>query len=309
MAVTITLAKSPEDIDAIFKLRHKVFHEEENLLAENPTGRLMDRFDAFPTTSNLVVKKEGNVVGSLRLSLDTRIGLPADEYFDFRPHLPEDAFIMHCGMFCVSQAYRSPKITSGLMLMATYFGISNNVTHVVAPINPAIARLLKRVGYEQVGEEFTEESTNARMMPLVLDVNNLSDFFIRFVEENRLQDYIGEYERIFYEEGEHIVRAGEKGENAFIIIDGAAEVMLPSNGVVIDQLKQGDVFGELALIFNEPRTADVVATSDLQVMALSKDSFQKMFFHDPQKTLNLVQTLATRNKQMLNKLQLMAESK
>jgi len=303
MATTITIAKTPEVIDEVFKIRHRVFSEEAKLLREDPSGRFMDRFDAFPTTTNLVVKKQGLVVGSLRLSIDSAVGMPADEYFDFRPFLPKDALPMHCGMFCVTEDYRSSKITTGLMLMATYFGISHNVTHVVAPINPAIAKLLKRIGYEQVADEFTEEHTNARMMPLILDVKNLSDFFIHFVKENQLQDYIGEYEREFYDKGEYVIRAGDEGDQAFIIIEGTAEVRLPGNDVLIDTLKQGDVFGELALLFHEPRTANIIAESDLQVMALSKKSFERMFFQDPKKTLNLVQTLAKRNKQMLGKLQ------
>ncbi|MES0490844.1 MAG: cyclic nucleotide-binding domain-containing protein [Leptospirales bacterium] len=302
MATTIKIAKTPETIDEVFKVRHKVFHEEEKLLEKDPTGRLMDRFDAFPTTSNLVVEKEGNVVGSLRLSIDSEVGLPADEYFDFRPHISGESLIMHCGMFCVSDAYRTPKITTGLMLMATYFGISNGVTHVVAPINPAIARLLKRVGYEQVGEEFTEPHMNARMIPLMLDARNLSDFFIHFVEENQLQDYIGEYERSFYEVDEYVIRGGERGQRAYIIIEGDVDVRLPGTSTIVDTLTKGDVFGELALLFNEPRTADIIATTPLQVMALTKKSFDQMFFQDPNKTLNLIKTLGKRNKKLLSKL-------
>lgn len=303
MAITISIARTPEVIDEVFKIRHKVFHEEEKLLEKEPSERIMDRFDAFPTTWNLVVKKEDLVIGSLRLSIDSPVGLPADEYFDFRPLVDKNALLIHCGMFCVSDAYRSPKITTGLMLMAAYFGISHNVTHVLAPINPAIAKLLKRVGFQQVGEEFTESHTKARMMPLVLDINNLSDFFMRFVEENQMLSYIGEYDRAFYEEGEYVIHAGDKGEQAFIIIEGSAEVRLPGSGDIVDVLKEGDVFGELALLFDEPRTADIIATSELQVMTLSKASFERMFFQDPKNTLNLVQILAKRNKKMLSKLQ------
>jgi len=136
----------------------------------------------------------------------------------------------------------------------------------------------------------------------VLDVKNLSDFFIHFVEENQLQDYIGEYERSFYEEGEYVIRAGEQGQRAFIIIEGDVDVRLPGTKTIVDTLTKGDVFGELALLFNEPRTADIVATTPLQVMALSKKSFDQMFFQDPNKTLNLIKTLGKRNKQLLSKL-------
>lgn len=303
MAITISIAKTSEDIDEVFKIRYKVFHDEENLLGEDPNSRIMDRYDAFPTTWNLVVKKQDHVIGSMRLSIDSGVGVPADEWFNYRSHIPENSLIMHCGMFCVTEGFRSPKITAGLMLMATYFGMSHNVTHVLAPINPVIVKLLKRVGFEQVGEEFIEPHLKMPLLPLMLDVKRLSDFFIHFVKENQLQDYIGEYDRAFYDEGEHVIQAGEPGKQAFIIIEGSVQVRLPGNGDIIETLKEGDVFGELALLFDEPRTADVIAVTELQVMTLSKEAFRRMFFQDPQKTLNLVQILAKRNKNMITQLQ------
>jgi len=56
------------------------------------------------------------------------------------------------------------------------------------------------------------------------------------------------------------------------------------------------------LIFNEKRTADVIASEDLQVMTLSKDAFDRMFFQDPRNTMQLVKILAGRNREMLGKL-------
>ncbi|MDX1398112.1 MAG: GNAT family N-acyltransferase, partial [Oceanospirillum sp.] len=146
MPIKISLADEPQEIDAVLKLRHTVFSEEEELFSATSDLRVMDRFDTFSTSKNLIAVSDGAVIGSMRLTLDSEAGIPADEYYDFRRLLPEDARILNCGMYCVTKPFRGAKIAIGLNLMASYFGVSNDVTHVVAPINPVIAKLVGRIG-------------------------------------------------------------------------------------------------------------------------------------------------------------------
>jgi len=303
MPIKIVVAKTPKEIDEVFKIRHKVFVEEENLLSPTKDKRLVDKFDALPTTKNLIVLVDDRVVGSFRMTLDSEVGLPADEYYDFRTHLPEDGYLMHGGMFCVTREYRSPRVTTDLLLMASYFGKSNGVTHVVAPINPQIARLLQRVGFKSVGDEFKEPSTGAMMLPLTLDVAKLSDFFLKFVKKNQLQDFLGDYERYFYAKGEEVIRAGEDGEYAYLIIEGEAVVKLPKSHEVIATLKEGEVFGELALLTDEVRSADIVASKDLQVMTLSKPVFLKYFYNNPQQVQKLFKLMGRRTQRLITQLE------
>ncbi|MDQ6962818.1 MAG: GNAT family N-acetyltransferase [Mariprofundaceae bacterium] len=171
MAYKIMLAKSTVLLDEVYKLRHKVFVEEEGLLQPTHDGRIIDRFDAYPTTSNLIVIDGDEVVGAFRLVLDSPVGTPADDYFDFRQHVPKDSQLMHSSLLCIAQDHRSTKLTTGLTLMAAYFAEVHGVFHVVAPITPMITTLLKRVGYRMVGEAFIEPHTQATMIPMVLDIS------------------------------------------------------------------------------------------------------------------------------------------
>ncbi len=303
MAFKIIMAKTPELLDKAFKLRHHVFVEEEGLLQPTSDGRLVDRFDAYPTTSTLVVTTGEAVVGTFRLCLDSSEGLPADEYYDFHRHVPQDSRLMHGGLFCVSRTYRDPKCTTSLMLMASYFAESHNVTHIVAPINPKIAKLLRRIGFRVIGEEFIEPHTGAAMLPLLLDLRELNDFFLNFIKHNQLQDFLRDYERWFYKTGEVVVQAGEIGQEAFIIIEGSAQVTLPETDRVIAELGAGDVFGELALLTDEPRSADIVATTDLQVMVLSKAVFVSHFLNQPKQALNLLRLMSKRTQSLISQLE------
>ncbi len=303
MPINIVIAKTPKLIDEVFKIRHKVFSEEEGLLEATKDKRLIDRFDAIPTSKNLIVMIENEVIGSFRMTLDSEIGLPADEYYNFRKHLQKDTYIMHTGMFCVKKEYRNPRITMDLMLMASYFGKSNGVTHVVAPINPQIGKLLQRIGFVAVGEEFIDSSTGAIMLPLILDVEELNDFFMNFVKKNQLQDFLGDYERSFYKKGEYVIKAGEDGLYAYLIIAGSAFVNLPHSNETIAEIKEGEVFGELALLTDEVRSADIVASSDLQVMTLSKPIFIKYFFNQPQQAQKLLKLMGRRTQTLITQLE------
>lgn len=301
MPIRITLAKDPSQTDAVLKLRHKVFGEEEGVFDVIPDGRVLDRFDAFSTTSNLVALNEGEVVGGMRMTLDSSMGIPADEYYDFRRFMPEDAIVMNCGMYCVTKPFRGARIALGLILMAAYYAVTHKVTHVVAPINPAIAKLLGRVGFKVLDDEQIDPHMGFPFIPVLLDMNHLNDFFYTFAENNRLYNFIESYECIFYNNGEYVVRAGELGDSAFVIIEGEIEVRAAGTDQVLATMGRGEVFGELALLTDDVRTADVVACSDLRIMSLPKEAFLEHLMNNPDHAMWMLKSIGKRMKSMLVK--------
>ena len=71
---------------------------------------------------------------------------------------------------------------------------------------------------------------------------------------------------------EVIIRKGEHGDSAFFISSGALEVVLPAGKV---RLGPGDVFGEMALLTGQARSADVVAITYCHLLVLTKSDFQR----------------------------------
>ncbi len=248
--------------------------------------------------------KDGYVTGSFRLTLDSEAGVPADEFYPFREHLPAGAKVMGAGMLCISSEHREASFISGLIMMASYYALTHDVTHVIAPINPAIAKLLtRRVGFQIIGEEFTDPHTGVAILPLLLDTSDLKDFFLNFVKKNKLLDFLGDYERWFYQEGEYVIRAGETGQEAFILIDGKAHIRHPGKETAFAELEAGEIFGELALLTEGPRSADVVAATDLQVMRLSKEVFMNRYLKSPGEALHLLRIMGERNLSLINRLE------
>ncbi|QEX19638.1 sodium/hydrogen exchanger family protein [Hypericibacter terrae] len=79
--------------------------------------------------------------------------------------------------------------------------------------------------------------------------------------------------------GEEIVKAGEHGDTMFFITTGAVEVVLPHTPV---RLGTGEFFGEVALVTNRPRTADVVALSYSNLLVLSARDLARLSEADPE---------------------------
>jgi putative ABC transport system ATP-binding protein len=81
-----------------------------------------------------------------------------------------------------------------------------------------------------------------------------------------------------YAAGEPAIRQGDVGEEFFLIVDGSASVHLEKPGAPdreVAVLNPGDVFGEMALLTDEPRNATVRAVGNLQTFYLNKQDFRK----------------------------------
>lgn len=71
--------------------------------------------------------------------------------------------------------------------------------------------------------------------------------------------------------GETILRQGERGDTFFVLAEGAVEVA-PADGPV-RQLGRGEHFGEIALLRDVPRTATVLAKTDVELLELPGEEF------------------------------------
>jgi len=74
--------------------------------------------------------------------------------------------------------------------------------------------------------------------------------------------------------GDAICVEGEPGDRYYLVRDGEADVTI--GGQHIRVLRQGDGFGELALLFGGPRTATVTARTDMRLAALTRDDFARL---------------------------------
>lgn len=99
-----------------------------------------------------------------------------------------------------------------------------------------------------------------------------------------------------YEPGQEIVREGDTGVGAFIIRSGRVEVIQTRGGeqVKLGEMKQGDFFGEMALLDEFPRSATVRAIEPTTCLGLTRWHFRGIMESHPQIALGLLPILTRR---------------
>jgi len=105
---------------------------------------------------------------------------------------------------------------------------------------------------------------------------------------------------ITYKAGDTILREGEDGNTAFLILDGAVEVSIGDGERlrVLGTLGTGDVFGEMCLLDPGPRSATVIALADTQCAAATYDEFIATIQEDPERAIAFMRTLVRRLRHM-----------
>ncbi|KAG0090664.1 hypothetical protein BGZ92_002436 [Podila epicladia] len=80
-----------------------------------------------------------------------------------------------------------------------------------------------------------------------------------------------------YNLGECIIRRGEIGREMFFIVSGVVEVLSDDNLRVLARFHDGQFFGEIAVLLDVPRIANVKAVSEVEVFVLTKDNLEAVF--------------------------------
>jgi RimJ/RimL family protein N-acetyltransferase len=80
-----------------------------------------------------------------------------------------------------------------------------------------------------------------------------------------------------YKKGETICREGEKGQQIFVLAEGRASVISSSNGKrKIGSINEGEIFGEMSIIEDLPRVADLVADVDSKLVVIDKAELENL---------------------------------
>ncbi len=106
---------------------------------------------------------------------------------------------------------------------------------------------------------------------------------------------INEFKRT-YPDNTMIFCEHEPGNELYIIQSGKVKItkIINDKEVLLAVLKDGDIFGEMALLENKPRNASAIAYEETNIMAVNKENFQTMVSTQPQLVTKLISLLAER---------------
>lgn len=99
-----------------------------------------------------------------------------------------------------------------------------------------------------------------------------------------------------YPKGTMIFAECQAGADMFIIQEGSVRITKVVDGqeVILAVLNKGDMFGEMALLENKPRSASAIAHDNCRLMTVNRKNFDQMVATQPQLIARLTTTLAER---------------
>ncbi|HXH82522.1 MAG TPA: cyclic nucleotide-binding domain-containing protein [Candidatus Tectomicrobia bacterium] len=95
--------------------------------------------------------------------------------------------------------------------------------------------------------------------------------------------------------GTVLARAGQPGDEFYLILDGSARVEVSARKRA--RLSPGSYFGEMSLLDGGPRSATVVAETPLRLLVIKRRDFSTLLREAPELTQNLLTTLSRRVRQ------------
>ena len=97
--------------------------------------------------------------------------------------------------------------------------------------------------------------------------------------------------------GATIFRKGDAGTELIAILSGSVKISAPAadgREAVLNLIREGEIFGEIALLDGRPRTADAVAMSDCELTVMERREFIALLREQPEFAFKLIEVLCAR---------------
>ena len=130
----------------------------------------------------------------------------------------------------------------------------------------------------------------------ILNIQKLEIF--NGIDALELESLLNETEYTFIPAGQVIFTENQSGDDFYVLIEGSIKISKilgnDDEETVIAIRKAGDVFGEMALIDEKPRSATVTAVFNSHLLRFRKNEFSRLMSCYPQFFINIIKILTHR---------------
>jgi len=138
-----------------------------------------------------------------------------------------------------------------------------------------------RMGYDEASVLATLPPTLRQELSLVLKADLIEKVpFLHGASRELVSDLCRELQPVVFTPGDVVMRAGDYGRHVYFISSGVLEV-LDTEGALIRTLGEGDLFGEIALLHDRPRSATVRSVGYSDLYMLDRDAFKRALVRYP----------------------------
>lgn len=320
MPIRIKVAQNAKEIDDALWLRHEVFVTEDGKFGGKPIHghRLVDRFDAFPSAYHVVAYEGREPVAAMRLLKDSEAGMPVDELYDFSeyrrragageiqivgaPQAPGTVQFGSAGMLAIRANWRRRRdVIRAMFRMAATVCHRYGATHILVVVNHETAGMYRRLGFAQLSDKLWNEEIGNHVIPLVGTTDQFLSWAFGDLPDTALSAFQDSFERMVYRAGESVFFEGDVGEHAYVVDSGEIRIArkrTTGEELTLAHLNRGDLFGELALIDDQPRSASATAATDSELMTLDRATFQTQLQVNPDRCRRLFRIFSARMRSM-----------
>jgi CRP-like cAMP-binding protein len=152
-------------------------------------------------------------------------------------------------------------------------------------LNRRNGRPVHSTGREEALTQLNTEVEMLRRIPL----------FSR-IEPSKLKLLAFTSEHVTYQDGQILMRQGEIGAEAFVLLEGRVAVTIdsPEGEVTVAELGNNEILGEIAILCDVPRTASVKALGEVKTLRIRKEQFLQLIAQFPQMGIEIMRSLADR---------------
>jgi hypothetical protein len=103
------------------------------------------------------------------------------------------------------------------------------------------------------------------------------------MEEKQLESFVHFMEVVTVRQFAEVFRRGEHGDAMYLVLEGElrARVIVDKKETTLSTMRAGDFFGEISLLDEGPRSADVIANSDSRLLKVSSAAFARLMGEAP----------------------------
>lgn len=103
-------------------------------------------------------------------------------------------------------------------------------------------------------------------------------------------------QRLVFDQGQTLCKEGERGEQAYVIVKGSADVLVRAGGedIRVATVGRNDFVGDMAILCDTPRTATVRANSRCETLVIGKTQLMGLLKSFPEMGIAMMRVLASR---------------
>lgn len=185
------------------------------------------------------------------------------------------------------------KMTLAVLEEGSFFGefafLTKSVRSAsVETVEECVLLRINRKDLEEIIAEFpnVRDVMNEFYKKRVLDtLLKVSPLFQALSDQDRME-VINKFESVELDTGDVIIREGEEGKALYVIKHGAIDVVKihpeTKEKLLLATLREGDFFGEISLLQNQPTTATCIAKVPTSLLRLPKPAFNELIMTHPQ---------------------------